>query len=328
LVFVLGLAASPASTDEPVNGSRPAATAGSGTVAFTPLGDPSKIPVEYRLDAHEFAWEMALKKDYEKEGFRIYQVTFPSAVTTKHPENNTVHGEWYRPVGEGPFPAAVVLDILGGDQTLARVQSTHLARKGIACLFVQMAYYGPRRPKGTKVRLLMPDIDHSLGAVRQTVLDVRRAAAWLSAQPGVDPERLGIIGTSLGSFMGTLTAQMEPRFKKVAIVLGGGGVVDAFYDHPKGAAIRAVYEGLGGTKAALQERIAIADPLTRATNLCDRQVIMIGASRDEIVPPAATWRMWEALGRPKIIWYEATHTGAVGYIVPAMGQVIEHFKQK
>jgi dienelactone hydrolase len=298
-----------------------------GTVTFTPLGDQSKIPPEYRLEPHEFAWEMSLHKDHTKEGFQIYKLTFPSAVTSKHAENNTVHCEWYRPVGEGPFPAAVVLDILGGDQMLARVQSTYLAKKGIACLFVQMAYYGPRRPKNSKVRLLMPDIDHTLGAVRQTVLDVRRAAAWLAAQPGVDPERLGVIGTSLGSFMGTLTAEMEPRFRKVAIVLGGGGVVDAFYDHPKGATYRQMYEGIGGSKAKLQAIVAIADPLTRAENLRDRQVIMIGASRDEVVPPAATRRMWEAIGRPKIIWYDATHTGAITYILQAMVQVIEHFKR-
>lgn len=74
----------------------------------------------------------------------------------------------------------MVLDILGGDQSLSKFQSSFLAKKGIACLFVQMAYYGPRRPAKSKVRLLMPDIDHSLGAVRQTVLDVRLAGAWLA----------------------------------------------------------------------------------------------------------------------------------------------------
>jgi dienelactone hydrolase/predicted choloylglycine hydrolase len=299
----------------------------SGTVRFKSNGDEDKLPVPYRLDSHQFPWDMSLKHNYEQEGFQIHAVTFPSAVTTRYPENNTVHCEWYRPTGPGPFPAAVVLDILGGDQTLARVQSTYLAKKGIACLFVQMAYYGPRRPAGGKVRLIMPDIDHSLAAVRQTVLDVRRAAAWLETRPEVDRQRLGIIGTSLGSFMGTLAAEMEPRFRKVAIVLGGGGVVDAFYDHPYGAPFRTVWVALGGSKAKLQQRIACADPITCAANLKDRQVIMIGASRDDVIPPAATRRMWDALGRPKIIWYDATHTGAIVYILPAINEVIEHFKK-
>lgn len=298
-----------------------------GTVAFLPIGDQSNIPAAYHLEAHRFPFEMTLQHNFEKQRFFVYSVKFPSAVITKYPENNTVYCEWYRPYGDGPFPTAVVLDILGGDQTLARVQSRYLAQKGIACLFVQMPYYGPRKPAGTRIRLIMPDIDHSLNAVRQTVLDIRRAAAWLANQPEVDQDRLGVIGTSLGSFMGSLTAEMEPRFKKVAIVLGGGGIVDAFYDHPYGAPARALWEALGGSKAKLQERISIADPLTCATNLCDRSVIMVAASHDEIVPPAATRRMWEALGRPKIIWYDAGHYSAVVYIVPALQHVIEYFKK-
>jgi len=299
-----------------------------GTVSFAPCGDQSTIPTEYRLGRHEFPWEMTLKHDYEQQGFRVFNLKFPSAITTKYPENNTVYAEWYRPNGDGPFPAAVVLDILGGDQTLARVQASYLAKKGIAALFVQMAYYGPRRPAGGKVRLLMPNIDHSLAGVRQTVLDVRRAAAWLAARPEVDQERLGIVGTSLGSFMGSLSAEMEPRFKKIAIVLGGGGVVDAFYDHPRGAPLRALYEGMGGTKAKLHAIVAIADPLTRAENLRNRQVIMVGASRDDVVPPSATRRMWEAIGRPTIVWYDATHTGTIAYLLPALGHVVEHFQSK
>lgn len=298
-----------------------------GTVSFNSVDDQEKIPSEYRLEPHEFNFEMALKHDHQKDGFNIYSVRFPSAVTTKYVENNTVYCEWYRPVGEGPFPATVVLDILGGDQKLSRVQSAYLARKGIACLFVQMAYYGPRRPPGSKVRLLMPNVDHTLGAVRQTVLDIRRAAAWLANRSEVDQKRMGVIGTSLGSFMGTLAAEMEPRFKKVAIVLGGGGIVDAFYDHPQGAPIRALWEALGGTKEKLQKMVAIADPITRAGNLKDREVLMIAASKDEIVPPSACKRMWEALGKPKIVWYDAGHYTAILFITSALEHTVEHFKK-
>lgn len=298
-----------------------------GKVIFTPLDDQKNVPEEYRLDPHEFPYEMQLRHNYEKDGYQVFDVRFPSAVTTKYPENNTVHCQWFRPNGPGPFPTTVVLDILAGDQKLARIQSAYLARKGIACLFVQMAYYGPRRPPNSKVRLLSPDVKQTLAAIRQTVLDIRRAAAWLAAQPEVDQGRLGVVGTSLGSFMGTLTAEMEPRFKKVAIVLGGGGVVDAFYDHPYAVPFRMLFESLGGTKEKLQALVAIADPITRASNLQGRQVIMIAASKDEIVPPSACRKMWEALGQPKIVWYDAGHYNAVFFIYDALQHVVEHFKK-
>jgi dienelactone hydrolase len=295
-----------------------------GTVAFRNKSSRDLVPATYWLDDHEFSYQ--LKKRRDVGGVELFDLNFPSPVVTPYPANNTVVAEYYRPQGPGPYPGIIVLDILGGDQTLGRVQASLFAQNQIAALFVQMAYYGPRRPPGSRLRLVSPDLDHSLAAVRQTVLDVRRAAAWLADRPEVDPERLGIIGTSLGSFMGSLTAEMEPRLRRVAIVLGGGGLVDAFYDHPKATPVRMLYECFGGSKERLQTELAIVDPLTRAANLRDRRVIMIGASRDEVIPPAATKRLWQALGEPKIVWYDATHTGAAAYLMPALQQVIAHFK--
>src|SRR5262249_50664297 len=154
-----------------------------------------------------------------------------------HPENNTVHALYYRPDGPGPFPGVIVLDITAGDQTVSRAIATHLAQHKIAALFVQMAYYGPRRPPGTRLRLPSTDFHHTTAAVRQTILDVRDAAAWMASRPELDGKRLGILGTSLGSFIGSLAAEMEPRLGRVAVLLGGGGLVDGFYDHPQAASV-------------------------------------------------------------------------------------------
>jgi cephalosporin-C deacetylase-like acetyl esterase len=157
------------------------------------------------------------------------------------------------------------------------------------------------------------------------VLDCRCAAAWLAARPEVDPKRLGILGTSLGSFVAALTGEMEPRLNRVAILLGGGGLVDAFYDHPLAAPYRRVYELLGGTKEGVKALLAPVDPLTKAANLRGRPVLMIAASRDEIVPPSAAKALWEAMGRPKIVWYDTTHYGMALYILSALKPVLEHF---
>src|SRR5438552_260938 len=141
-----------------------------GTVHFEPAGDQRDIPERYRLSAHNFEWEMDRKSELKTIGVTVYRVRFPSPVETPHPENNTVHAEYYRPTGDGPFPAVVVLDITGGDQTLSRFFSTHFAQQGVASLFVQMAYYGPRRPPGSKLRLMSTNLPQTFAAVRQTVL--------------------------------------------------------------------------------------------------------------------------------------------------------------
>jgi dienelactone hydrolase len=292
---------------------------------FCPAAEPCNVPERYRLEERAFDYELTPKVDLVGAEVRVCRLTFPSPVTTPHRENNTVYAEYYRPLAQGRFPAVIVLDITAGDQSLSRRIAAYLAQHKVCALFVQMAYYGPRRPPGSRLRLLMPDVDHSMAAVRQTVLDLRVAAAWLELRPEVDSRRLGIMGTSLGSFLAALTAEMEPRLGRLAVLLGGGGLVDAYYDHPRAESLRKVYEALGGSKEKLAARIAPADPLTWAANLKDRRVLMLAGKRDEIVPPKMALALWKASGQQKIVWYDCTHYGAVLYIAPALRLILEHF---
>jgi dienelactone hydrolase len=296
-----------------------------GSVRFRPAGDQHNVPERYRLSEHNFTYELTLKGSVPGVEVDVFILRFPSPVETACRENNTVYAEYYRPRGAGPFPAAIVLDVTAGDQSLSRGMATHFAAHGIAGLFVQMAYYGPRRPPGSKLRMLAPDVNHSVNAVRQTVLDLRRAAAWLAARQELDPNRLGVVGTSLGSFIGALTAEMEPRLTRVAVLLGGGGLVDAYYDDPRGKPYRALWEALGGTRGRLAKLLAPVDPLTCAANLKDRKLLMLAARRDDIVPPRMAEALWQATGRQKIVWFDCTHYGAVAYIVPAMAELVHHF---
>jgi dienelactone hydrolase len=296
-----------------------------GTVHFRPLDDQHNVPERYRLAEHTFPFELTLKRSLPGIDVDVFVLRYPSPVETPCPENNTVYAEYYRPRGPGPFPAVIVLDVTAGNQMLSRSMATYLAQNGIAGLFVQMAYYGPRRPPGSRLRLLSPNVPHTLEAVRQTVLDLRRAGAWLASRPELDAARLGIVGTSLGSFIGALTAEMEPRLGRVAVLLGGGGLVDAYYDHPKARLARQAYEALGGSKEKLARLIAPADPLTCAANLKERKLLMLAGRRDDVVPPRMAEALWRASGRQRLVWYDCTHLGAVLYIVPAMSELVRHF---
>jgi len=296
-----------------------------GSVDFKPL-PPGNVPETYRLGEHRFDFELTPRTERRLSGYSISEVTFPSPVESPYPENNTVYAEYYLPNGNGPFPAVIVLEILSGGDSLARGMASLLAQNNISALFVRMAYYGPRRPKEGNVRLLSTNIPQTLDAVRQTVLDCRRATAWLESRPEINPKRLGIVGTSLGSFLAALTAEMEPKLHRTALLLSGGGFVDTFYDHPKAKSYVDFYEKIGGTKSRIKEVLAPIDPLTYAGNLKDRNVLLIAARRDDIVPPKMAEALWEASGKPKIVWINSTHYGAALYLVPMMDQVTKHFQ--
>jgi dienelactone hydrolase len=297
-----------------------------GTVKVCCNGSQDNIPERYRLAPHSFEYELRRRFELPLSGITVYRLQFPSPVNSGCVENDTVHAEYYRPTGDDRFPGVIVLDITGGDQSLSRTIAAHLARNGIAGLFVQMAYYGPRRPPGSSERLLSLNFEHTFAAVRQTVLDIRCATAWLAQRPEIDAHRLGILGTSLGSLVGALAAEMDPSVGRVAVLLGGGGLVDAYYDDPRAASYRKLWELLGGTKEQAARLLAPVDPLTCAGNLKHRKVLIIGGERDEIIPRKATQALWRATGEQEIVWYNCTHYGAVLFFAPAMTHVVQFFK--
>lgn len=300
-----------------------------GEVRFA--GDDAKyrVPERFRLAPHTFAYEDQLRHNLTHSEVEVRVIRFPSPVTSPHSQNNTVHCEYFRPTKPGKYPAVIVLDILQGNALVSRGEAVWLASNGIAALTVTMPYYGERRPDEAitgKQRMLSPDVNKSVDNVCQTVLDCRRAAAWLAAQPEVDAEKLGILGTSLGSFVGGVVAAVDPTIKTGCLLLGGGGLVDVFWDHPQAGLIARGLQVVGITKEQLKAKLAVVDPLTYADRLKEKKLLLIAASRDDVVPPEAMKRLWEATGKPKLVWVDSTHVGAAAFAFKAMNEVIAHLK--
>src|SRR5947208_2958493 len=202
-----------------------AAEPGKASCRFEPAGDEqTAVPERYRLDAQTFEYQLALRYELRHSGVIVYNLSFPSPVKSAIEENNTVYAEYFVPSGASAgdkVPAVIVLDILDGAAVVARGEAVWLAQHGVASLFVHMAHYGPRRPPGSKVRLLSPNIEQTMAAIRQTVLDCRCATSWLASRPEIDANKLGLVGTSLGSIVGGNVAGAEPRLKNVCLVLPG-----------------------------------------------------------------------------------------------------------
>lgn len=297
-----------------------------GTFQVRPSVEQKGVPPRFRIDERVVPYEMDLKTTMPAIGVNVYRLRYPSPVKSSTPENNTVHAEYYVPQGKGPFPGVIVLDITGGNQALSRHISTYLASNGVAGLFVQMAYYGPRRPAGSKLRLMSPNLPHTVAAVTQTVLDLRFASAWLASRKELDPNRLGITGTSLGSFLSALTGSMEPRLGRVCVLLGGGGFVDGYANHPLARPWIKMFETFGVSRSSMKKLLEPIDPLTYAGNLKERKLLILAASQDEIVPPSMARMLWEASGKQAIHWYDAGHYTAALHLADALQHILEHFK--
>jgi dienelactone hydrolase len=292
-----------------------------GEARFEPTEAEAQVPERFRLEAATFWFDLKLRRSEPR--FRVWTVRFPSPIETPDEANNTVYGEYFEPTGDpGPRgrPAVVVLHILGADFALSRYYAARLADQGVAALFMKLPYYGERRPPGK--RFLSADLTRTVAAMRQGVCDVRRAVAWLGSRPGNDPDRLGVTGISLGGIVSATAAAVDPRIERACLLLAGGGLAEILWEMPEGAVYRALWIASGRTRADLERLTAPFDPLTYASGLRGKRVLMMAGKVDEVIPPRATVALWEAAGRPELVWFDCGHYSAVGYLLPALRRAV------
>jgi hypothetical protein len=298
-----------------------------GEVAFQPAAHEAMVPERFRLEPAVFSYELTEVLATRK--YTVSTLRFPSPVQTADVENNVVHAEYFAPAGSGPKRSGViVLHILGADFPLSRYMAARLADRGVAALFVKLPYYGERRPPNRPLstrRFLSTDVERTVTAMRQGVCDVRRAAFWLSSRPEIDARRLGVTGISLGGIVSALAAAVDPTINQGAFLLAGGDVSSILWGMPEGAAFRAGWLEAGRTRAELKALTDPFDPLTYAGRLVGKRMLMIAGKVDEVVPPSSTVLLWEAAGRPAILWYDCGHYSAVGYLLPGIRRTVDFF---
>jgi hypothetical protein len=141
-------------------------------------------------------------------------LTFPSAFTTPHPENNTVVCRYFQ--AQGARAAVLVLPQWNADPDghvgLCRV----LNMAGLSALRLALPYHDERMPPELHRAdyIVSANVARTLQVCRQAVLDARRAIQWLAS---TGYERIGILGTSLGSCLSLLTTAHEPLVRAQAL---------------------------------------------------------------------------------------------------------------
>lgn len=297
-----------------------------GAASFPLSERESDVPELFRLPPATFDYE--LEPRHATARYDVFALRFPSPIETPDRENNTVHAEYFRPRNAaGKRPAVIVLHILGADFALSRYVAARLADRGVAALFVKLPYYGERRPPGGDKRFLSADMERSMRSMRQGVCDVRRATAWLASRPEIDAEHLGIAGISLGGIVAALAAAVEPNLRSAAPLLAGGDLATILWNmpEPEAAKYRKLWEQSGRDFNDLVNLTRPYDPLTYAARLKGKRLLMIAGNVDEVIPPRSTRLLWEAAGRPPIIWYDCGHYSAVGFLLPAVRRTVDFF---
>lgn len=246
-------------------------------------------------------------------GYIEYRVEFPSAYTSRYPVNNTVHAWWLVPAERTErVPTVVMLHSLGIRRPeLEMGLARELARHGIAVFLMTLPYHMQRTPTGygSGDLILAGDIGLLREAGVQATWDVRRAIDWLQRQPEIDPDRIALVGISLGAILGATTLASEPRLHSAVLILGGADLAHVLWDSILAIRARARLRREGYTLERLREELAPIEPLNLLTPEHGEKTFVIGARFDIVVPTEDTEKLIRALGNPKVLWLNTGHFG-------------------
>jgi hypothetical protein len=169
-------------------------------------------------------------------------LTFPSAFRTPHPPNNIVYCRYFRAAREGKRAAVLVLPQWNADPDGHVGLCRLLAWNGMSALRLSLPYHDQRMPPElTRADYIVSsNVARTVQVCRQAVLDARRAVQWLAAE---GYERIGILGTSLGSCLSLLTTAHEPLIRAQALNHISPYFADVVW---RGISTRHVREGFDG----------------------------------------------------------------------------------
>jgi dienelactone hydrolase len=194
------------------------------------------------------------------------------------------------PSAAHPVPAALLLHGYSSrKERMADTVGRALASRGVASLAIDLPLHGDRDDPLQRQSLLNP-----LAVVRHWRLALAECTAaldCLSEHERYDPERLAIVGYSLGGYLAIASAARDKRVR--AVVLAAAG------DLPLGTP----FERLIRT---------VADPLKAVRRLSGRPLLMTHGRYDRTVRPNDADRLFAAAGEPKEMrWWNT------GHILPA-----------
>jgi dienelactone hydrolase len=215
----------------------------------TAAAQPAQLEKELAYDTGR-PLDVKVVKTEKKPGVTIQDITFASAV----PDGKPIEAYVVRPdQGSGPFAGVLFVHWFAPpDPTSNRTQflgeAEELARRGTVSLLVSTFWSDPARYDARKWQT---DYQNSVNQGK----DLRRALDVLAAQPGVDAQRIGLVGHDYGAMFGMLVAAVDPRIKAQVLIAGTARFADWYLfgsstGVPKGDDLK-----------AFKDQLALIDPV-------------------------------------------------------------------
>ena len=245
-----------------------------------------KTPPAYEKLAKVYDYDAKKPLDVKEEsqssaGYSAWHLTLKGA------NGKTVPGVFLRPKAEGVYPCVLLLHgLTSKKEDMTESFGTELVKKGYAVLALDAPNHGERKPKDpSKANFQMQFLE----TVQEGVKDWRRGIDYLVTRKDVDNKRIGLIGYSMGSMMGSILTALDTRIKASAFCVGGDPILP-------------MAQSVGNVQA-----YAIA-PSLFVGHIAPRPILFINGKKDQTMPEEASKRFIDAAQKPKeVIWVDSGH---------------------
>jgi len=204
------------------------------------------------------------------------------------PGGGRVSGIVARPETPVAKPAGVLfMHGSGGSRADFLDEATDVAARGAVAVTIDSAF---TRSTRADVRAGTESFETTRKLMVQTVQDLERGLDLLVRRYGADPERLAIVGYSMGVQSAALTAALDARVRALVVMAG-----------------RAYPSGRSGDPEV--ERVfGPLDTVRYIDNVAPAAIFFQGGSRDTVIPRAEMEALFAAASEPKEIrWYPTGH---------------------
>ncbi len=223
----------------------------------------------------------------------------------------TVRIDYYLPRNLKPGekrPAVLISPILGGNMVV-----DHFARYYAGRGFAAAIVYRKRLfwEEGND------DIRQFEDYMRVSVIRLREALDWLEVQPEVDASRIGSFGVSYGAILHTILAAVEPRIRYHVLAMPAGPISEVIAHCPDKAVTKLMTyarEHYGWSAEKVEKDLSgviKTDPLLLAPQVPREKVEVYAALFDRVVGAGRSFRVWRALGKPKLRVMPFGHYGGI-----------------
>lgn len=286
------------------------------------LGHPPLDSDTATLEPEGLTVERSLLLDlytaFHRRNYASFRLEFPNAAGEPAIAHVLI------PPPPGPHPAVVVFPILGGSHLVSEAIAKALVRRGFAVLRLE------RQPLALRKRREPGEVVERMA---RGVRDARRLLDWAETRAELRADRVGVLGVSFGSLLAALLHAADSRVAASALLLCGGGLAELVHDSSE-REVRSFRKRLMADRslssrsefiAELAPLLAPVDPLRYAERIDPREVLLVSARLDRVIPAARTRALWSALGEPDWLRLPTGHTQSLPFLWYVASRAARHF---